>query len=101
MGLTRSRSQKRINKNALLQRLRDMSSRARNLRLHRLSVPLCLRASVLKASIVAAISWVLMSQSSGFAAEPVEVDVFKSGSEGYHTFRIPALVVTKNGTVLA
>ena len=28
-------------------------------------------------------------------------DVFRSGSEGYHTFRIPALVVTAKGTLLA
>ena len=28
-------------------------------------------------------------------------DVFVSGAEGYHTFRIPALVVTNSGTLLA
>lgn len=28
-------------------------------------------------------------------------DLFVSGTEGYHTFRIPSLVVTKKGTVLA
>lgn len=26
------------------------------------------------------------------ATRPVSVDVFTSGSEGYHTFRIPAIV---------
>ncbi len=29
------------------------------------------------------------------------VVVFRSGSEGYHTYRIPAIVVTKKGTLLA
>ena len=32
---------------------------------------------------------------------PAQVDVFVSGTEGYHTFRIPALVVTRAGSVLA
>jgi sialidase-1 len=36
------------------------------------------------------------------AEEQLElVDVFTSGSDGYHTFRIPALVVTTKGTLLA
>lgn len=30
-----------------------------------------------------------------------QVDVFLSGKDGYHTYRIPALAVTKKGTVLA
>ena len=30
-----------------------------------------------------------------------QLDVFVSGTEGYHTFRIPTLVVTNQGTVLA
>jgi len=30
-----------------------------------------------------------------------QVDVFVSGQEGYHTFRIPAVIVTAKGTVLA
>jgi len=34
-------------------------------------------------------------------AEPDEVKVFTSGKEGYHTFRIPAVIVTPKGTVLA
>src|SRR6185369_14914168 len=36
-----------------------------------------------------------------FSQEPPRVDVFTSGSEGYHTYRIPALLVTKKGTLLA
>lgn len=35
------------------------------------------------------------------SAEPEQIDVFTSGSEGYHTFRIPALLVTKKDTLLA
>jgi sialidase-1 len=36
------------------------------------------------------------------AAEGVtQTDVFISGEEGYHTFRIPALIVTPKGTLLA
>jgi sialidase-1 len=29
------------------------------------------------------------------------VDVFRSGTEGYHTFRIPSLIATRQGTLLA
>lgn len=36
--------------------------------------------------------------TSSFAQEPV--DVYVSGEDGYHTYRIPALVVTKNSTLL-
>ena len=32
---------------------------------------------------------------------PEEVDVFVSGTEGYHTFRVPSVIVTQKGTVLA
>ncbi len=35
------------------------------------------------------------------ADEPQHVDVFVSGQEGYHTFRIPALLKTQEGTILA
>ncbi len=35
------------------------------------------------------------------AAEFKQVEVFRSGEGGYHTYRIPALVVTKKGTLLA
>ena len=30
-----------------------------------------------------------------------QIDLFTSGQEGYHTFRIPALIVTTQGTLLA
>ncbi|MCC6860261.1 MAG: exo-alpha-sialidase [Bryobacterales bacterium] len=37
------------------------------------------------------------------AAEPLlsHIDVFRSGTEGYHTFRIPAIVKAPDGTLLA
>lgn len=35
------------------------------------------------------------------AEEPTLLDVFESGKDGYHTYRIPALVVTEKGTLLA
>ena len=48
------------------------------------------------------IVWLLiveMSRAEG--AEPITVtDVFTAGVEGYHTFRIPALIVTPRGALL-
>ncbi|MBM3860656.1 MAG: exo-alpha-sialidase [Verrucomicrobia bacterium] len=35
------------------------------------------------------------------AIAPQRVDVFVSGQEGFHTFRIPSVIVTKGGAVLA
>ncbi len=35
------------------------------------------------------------------ATEFSQVEVFRSGQDGYHTYRIPALIVTKQGTLLA
>jgi sialidase-1 len=35
------------------------------------------------------------------AAGPAQHDLFRSGTEGYHTFRIPSLLVTPKGTLLA
>ena len=29
------------------------------------------------------------------------IDLFESGTQGYHTFRIPALITTPTGAVLA
>ena len=39
--------------------------------------------------------------SSGFAAEPEFINVFVNGQEGYPAYRIPSLVVTKGGKLLA
>lgn len=35
------------------------------------------------------------------AADPTEHDLFVSGTDGYHTFRIPSLILTPAGTALA
>jgi sialidase-1 len=46
----------------------------------------------------------LTPPATGGAVPPgsaLETNVFVSGADGYHTYRIPALVVTNNGTVLA
>jgi sialidase-1 len=34
-------------------------------------------------------------------SEPVHTDVFRAGEDGYHTYRIPAVIVTTKGTLLA
>lgn len=44
---------------------------------------------------------VLASNVAAAADTPRVSDVFTSGTEGYHTFRIPVLVVTASGTLLA
>lgn len=41
------------------------------------------------------------NEDSASSQEPHHNDVFVSGTEGYHTFRIPALLVTNKGTLLA
>jgi sialidase-1 len=43
----------------------------------------------------------LLAASVSWAAEPVQQAVFTSGHDGYHTYRIPAVIVTPKGTVLA
>src|SRR5215212_7644444 len=35
------------------------------------------------------------------AVEPLRTDVFVAGADGYHTYRIPSVIVTPKGTVLA
>src|SRR3982074_1388936 len=35
------------------------------------------------------------------AATPPQTDVFRAGEGGYHTYRIPALIVSPKGTLLA
>jgi len=42
-----------------------------------------------------------LASSSALAAEFRQQDVFVAGQGGYHTYRIPALIVTTNGTLLA
>src|SRR5438876_1990208 len=35
------------------------------------------------------------------AATPSQTDIFRAGEGGYHTYRIPALIVSPKGTLLA
>lgn len=51
--------------------------------------------------LFAATLLVLSTTLATGAEEPNQVDVFVSGQEGYHTFRIPALLRTQAGTLLA
>jgi sialidase-1 len=44
---------------------------------------------------------VLPTMARERAPEFREVDVFRAGDDGYHTYRIPALLATKKGTLLA
>lgn len=39
--------------------------------------------------------------ATGFAASLSQTEVFRSGEGGYHTYRIPALITTPKGTLLA
>lgn len=48
-----------------------------------------------------AITLLLAVAVTSQAVEPEQLSVFVSGRDGYHTDRIPSLVVTKKGTLLA
>jgi sialidase-1 len=54
-------------------------------------------------ALVAAIAaWhTILSSPAAGGDEPAKTEVFRSGRDGYHTFRIPALVVSARGTLLA
>jgi len=57
-------------------------------------------------TVCCTVACVAMLASGAWGAEPRigpdnQLDVFVSGTEGYKTFRIPAIVVSKKGTVLA
>ncbi len=43
----------------------------------------------------------LIAAAAAFADQPPDASIYTSGAGGYHTFRIPAIVVTAKGTVLA
>lgn len=58
------------------------------------------RASMgLALAFLLATAWTVAAQP--VAAEPEHVTVFRAGDDGYHTFRIPALVRTPGGDLLA
>lgn len=43
----------------------------------------------------------LVALDAQLAQRQAQIDVYRSGEDGYHTYRIPSLLVTKKGTVLA
>ncbi len=54
-----------------------------------------------EAPFIASVRFKLEDLDRKLATGPKHFDVFVSGAEGYHTFRIPAAVVTPKGTLLA
>jgi sialidase-1 len=60
-----------------------------------------LRSSCAFAFLPIVVAAAIAVPSSTSAADPPQIDVFTAGQDGYHTFRIPALVVTQKGTLLA
>ncbi|MCX5654351.1 MAG: sialidase family protein [Planctomycetota bacterium] len=64
--------------------------------------------AILSAAVALMIACVLALQAGEKAAAPPAagpathlVDVFVAGTDGYHTYRIPSLIVTPKGTLLA
>ncbi len=51
--------------------------------------------------LVCLVAFVCVAASTVAAEEPRRVDVFSAGNEGYFAYRIPSLVTTKAGTLLA
>lgn len=51
--------------------------------------------------LVALVAFAIVSPAGAAAGAPQPVDVFVSGQGGYHTYRIPALLRTSSGTLLA
>jgi sialidase-1 len=52
-------------------------------------------------SLVICFSWLVTVAGGTQPIEPLLTNVFVSGTDGYHTYRVPAIVVTTNGTLLA
>ncbi|CAN5800734.1 sialidase family protein [soil metagenome] len=51
--------------------------------------------------VLALMACLIVDRSASTAEESEKIDVFVNGTEGYHTFRIPAVIATKEGTLLA
>ncbi len=62
-----------------------------------------MKPNLVSSLVVGIVSWLLSSMSVVFATEPLleKTDLFVAGQEGYKLYRIPGIVVTKSGTVLA
>lgn len=62
----------------------------------------CLAAGIVASFLIVQSATAQEGATVGFIPEGIsQSDVFVSGTEGYDTFRIPAILVTKQGTVLA
>ncbi|MCE9534316.1 MAG: glycoside hydrolase, partial [Planctomycetes bacterium] len=64
------------------------------------------RPLFLRRAALASFAWIgalgLLTGSVAHAAEGITAkDIFVSGTEGSHTYRIPAMIVTNKGTLLA
>jgi len=56
----------------------------------------------MNATSIVSVCGVLLAVGLAAAADaPVKTPVFVSGADGYHTYRIPSLLVTRKGTLLA
>src|SRR5437899_2032230 len=44
---------------------------------------------------------VFLFSGRSYSDEPVQIPIFLSGKDGFHTYRIPSLIATKKGTLLA
>jgi sialidase-1 len=79
-----------------------MHRNCHRLRPQLLSAPPGFCVLALLAGTIAALTPLSILLQSATAAESLtQTDVFTAGAEGYHTYRIPALVTTKNGVLLA
>jgi len=47
------------------------------------------------------VSALVLPDQSASSQQPQQISAFISGTNGYHTYRIPSLLVTENGTLLA
>jgi sialidase-1 len=52
-------------------------------------------------SLAAAWTRAQTASNAGHTGEPFETDVYVAGQDGYHTFRIPSVILTAKGTLLA
>ncbi len=59
----------------------------------------CCRSLVVVVLAVLPMQWLLTTPAH--SAEPIKVAVFISGTDGYHTFRIPSVIATPKGSLLA
>jgi sialidase-1 len=68
---------------------------------HRGNVTMFFRATLTIRHAVTAVLPLLAIALPGRSAELEQVPIFVSGQDGYHAYRIPSLIVTKKGTLLA